>query len=126
MFYPGEPAPLGPTDRDLLVLYSFSGRRVCEYRDFMHLIDDVKKADDICRWRLLFYPVTNLNFIPSACIFEPPDANHAVHHHQQRLLHPQHLLQHQPALQQVQEGEDTNEAGGGSADAAEEEEEDIW
>ena len=81
VFYPGEPAPAGPSDRDLLVLYSFCGKKVCDYPDFLSLIEDVKNSDDISRWRLLFYPITNLNFIPTACTFRGPPEHHHHHHH---------------------------------------------
>ena len=78
VFYPGSPRPRGPPT-NLLVLYSLAGKRCATTRTSL-ASSSVKNSDDISRWRLLFYPITNLNFIPTACTFRgPPEHHHHLH-----------------------------------------------
>ncbi len=71
IFQTGEPAPQGPSQNNLVMMYSINGKRICDFTDFHDLIQYIKSADDLCRWRMLFYPRFDVDQIPEACQFKP-------------------------------------------------------
>ena len=72
IFQTGEPAPSGPSEDNLLMLYSINGRRICDFADFHELINYIKGADDLCRWRMLYFRKFGLDKIPEVCQFRVP------------------------------------------------------
>lgn len=74
LFETGEPAPQGPSQNNLVMMYSINGKCICEFSDFHELIDYIKSCDDLCRWRMLFYKHFDLESIPTACQFMPRTA----------------------------------------------------
>jgi hypothetical protein len=69
VFEAGAPAPPGPAAANLLVLHSLDGRAVADFADFDELVGGLRRAGELCRWRLLFYPRANLRRLPAACTF---------------------------------------------------------
>jgi hypothetical protein len=68
----GAPAPLGPATTNVLVLLSLNGKSVSDFGDFDDLVAGIKAAPELCRWRFLFYPASNLRHLPRECSFGGP------------------------------------------------------
>jgi len=68
----GAPAPLGPATTNVLVLLSLNGKAVSDFGDFDDLVAGIKAAPELCRWRFLFYPASNLRHLPRECSFGGP------------------------------------------------------
>ena len=72
-FAPGAPPPLGPSGEAVLVVHSLDGRPVSSYANFDALVQGIRDAGEVTRWRLLHFTQPKLlRHLPLECSFPRP------------------------------------------------------